>query len=232
MRNRSYRLLAFVLAVVLLMCPVKTSAASLNPNSKDISEEIVSLNHNDWIIENLTRPEQEFSDVFKATVPFKPTNVVAKANRNSITVTADLNTAVRVVIIDYSYDREFWWSDRKVYRNVKYKGPVLVTNKAQQKYDWKNNKYSSSGRLTYSQGKTVLYDRKIYHPRDKYGYLEANQHSVNSVRNKIKFRKNFQIQNVWDCRDGYYVKVTYVYTSAIHGKNLTSESVIVRVRNR
>lgn len=229
-RSNGYRFLAFFLVVVLFVCPIKTSAASLNPNSKDISREIISLNHDDSIFENRTRPEQEFSEVFKATVHFTPTNVVAKANRNSITVTADLNTSVRVVIIEYAYDNDFLGSDIKRYRNVEYKGPVLMTNKSQQKYNWGRKKYSSGCHLTFSQGKNVLYDKSVYHPNDKSGYIEANQYTVNSVRNKIKFRKNFQIQNVWDCRDGYYIRITYVYTSAVDGKNLTSDSVVVKVR--
>lgn len=220
------KLTALLFAVIMATTPIAAHADDVATRS----EEIISMNHEDWTLENRTRPEQLCSDIFRATVSFKPTRVVAKANRNSITVTADLNTAVRVIIIEYSYDDRFWWSEQRIYRNVKYKGPVLVTNAYQQKYNYDRKRYSSSSLLRFTQGKTLLWKKQIYHPNDQWGYLEATQPRVDAVRNKIKFRKSFQIPNVWDCRDEYYVRITYIYTSATNGRNLRSDSTTVRVR--
>ena len=216
-------------AVLLIALIISSNPIKVLASSDDVSIEII--NGGDWECIDNTRPEQEFSDIFRSTVPFKPRNVTAKANRNSITVEADCNTAVRHIIVEYAYDpTDFWRCESKQFRNTAYKKPVVVTRKSAQKFNWKTRKYSSSTDLKFTQGKSVLYSRSIYHPRDKNGCIEANQQLVNLVRKKISFRRKFQIQNIWDCNGTYYVRVIYIYTSALNGKNIRAVSRIVRVR--
>ena len=216
-------------AVLLIALIISSTPTKVLASSDDVSIEII--NGGDWEHIDNTRPEQEFSYTFRSTVPFKPRNVTAKANRNSITVEADCNTAVRNIIVEYAYDAtDFWRGDSKLFRNTKYKKPVIVTKKSTQKYNWKTGKYSSGTDLIFTQGSNVLYSRSIYHPKDKNGHIEANQQLVNLVRNKISFRRKFQIKNIWDCKNTYYVRVIYIYTSALNGKNIRAVSRIVRVR--
>ena len=223
---KHFRKISTVLLIALIISSTPTKVLA---SSDDVSIEII--NGGDWECIDNTRPEQEFSYTFRSTVPFKPRNVTAKANRNSITVEADCNTAVRNIIVEYAYDAtDFWRGDSKQFRNTKYKKPVIVTKKSTQKYNWKTGKYSSSTDLKFTQGSNVLYSKSIYHPRDKNGHIEANQQLVNLVRNKVSFRRKFQIQNIWDCKDTYYVRVIYIYTSALNGKNIRAVSRIVRVR--
>ena len=79
------KLLAAIMVAVMALAP-------LTARAEDTAPEVIM--HEDWEHTDNTRPEQLFSETFRATVAFKPTNVTAKANRNSITVTADCNTAV------------------------------------------------------------------------------------------------------------------------------------------
>lgn len=213
--------LMILLMVICMLAPIGARAEETAP-------EVIM--HEDWDHNDRTRPEQIFSEVFRATVAFRPTNVSAKANRNSITVTADCNTAVRTVLIEYDTDRTFWYLDYAYFRNVKYKAPVLVTRKSQQKYNWNTRKYSSSTDLSFTQGRKVLRHKYIYHGSDQWGMLDVDNKAVNGVRKLVSFRKSFQIQNIPDCRSGYYVRVTYIYTSAVNGKGIRSISTTVKVR--
>ena len=214
-------ILILLMALISVMPHITTRAADTRM-SPEIAE--------DWTWDNLTRPTQEFSEVFKATVAFRPTNVSARANKKTITVTADCNTAVRVILVEWSTDKRFWYGEQKWYRNVKYNQPVMVTRKSQEKYWPADGHYSSSTTLTYTQGKKTLYSRKTYHPRDQWGYLEATQATVDAARNKISFRKSFLIPNVPDCRSGYYVRITYLYTSTTGCGNARSQKVVVKAR--
>ena len=215
------RATALLLAVILALTP-------LTARAEDTAPEVIM--HEDWDWQNRTRPTQGFSEIFRATVAFKPTNVTAKANRNSITVTTGCNTAVRSVLIEYTTDDMFWWRETRCFRNVKYVAPVLVTRKSQQKYNWHTGKYSSSTDLSFTQGRRVLSHKYVYHGADQWGMLDVTTKSVNSVRGLVSFRKQFQLQNIPDCRSGYYVRVTYLYTSAVNGKGIRSISTTVKVR--
>ena len=215
------RIMILLLAVIMALTP-------LTAHAEDTAPEVIM--HEDWDWQNRTRPTQGFSEIFRATVAFKPTNVTAKANRNSITVTADCNTAVRSVLIEYTTDDMFWWRETRCFRNVKYVAPVLVTRKSQQKYNWHTGKYSSSTDLSFTQGRKVLSHKYVYHGSDQWGMLDVTTKSVNSVRGLVSFRKQFQLQNIPDCRSGYYVRVTYLYTSAVNGKGIRSISTTVKVR--
>ena len=215
------KLLAAIMVAVMALTPIGAHA-------EDTAPEVIM--HEDWEHTDNTRPEQLFSETFRATVAFKPTNVTAKANRNSITVTADCNTAVRSVLIEYTTDDRFWWRETRCFRNVKYVDPVLVACKSQQKYNWHTGKYSSSTDLSFTQGRRVLSHKYVYHGSDQWGMLDVTTKSVNSVRWLVSFRKQFQLQNIPDCRSGYYVRVTYRYTSAVNGKGIRSISTTVKVR--
>ena len=218
------RIIAIMMAVVLCMAPISARAADDRP-----SDEVMW--HEDWTWDNLSTSAPGFNEVFKATVAFKPTNVSAVAGKNNIHVYADCNTAVRTVFIEWSTDKRFWYSEgEQFYRNVNYKAPVLVTRKSQQKY-WSDGHYSSSNILTYTQGRKTLWSKKIYHPRDQWGYQEPTQATVDAVRRKISFRKSFLIRNVEESRCGcYYVRITYYYTSVTCGVGIKSKSVTVKVR--
>lgn len=201
-----------LVAVLTMIVPMAARAAD-----KEISNEVLV----DFSSENRTRPTQDISDVFRATMAFKPMNVVARQNRNSITVTADVNSAVRVVVIEASNCKSFENSKIRYCRNFFYKAPVLVTRKAQIKSG------ASSASLRITQAGEKLYSRSVYHPNDENGFIDATQAVVDAVRKKISFRRPFQIPN---CRSRY-VRMTYIYTSAIDGKrNVRSESVVVRTR--
>lgn len=74
-----------------------------------------------------------------------------------------------------------------------------------------------------------MHEEKIYHPRDANGYKEPTQKLVNGVRKRVSFRKQFNLPNIWDCRDGYYIRITYVYTG-INKKDVRSIPVTVKVK--
>ena len=214
------KMIALLLMLAMVMAPISAKAADTR-----ISDEIAE----DWTWDNLSTSAPGFNEVFKATVAFWPTNVTARANYNTITVMAECNTAARVVLIEWSHDKKFWYGEQRWYRNVRYKEPVMVTRKSQQKY-WSDGHYSSGTTLAFTQGKRKLCDWKTYHPKDQWGYLEANQDTVNTARREVSFRKSFLIQNVPDCKSGYYVRVTYYYTSTTGCGNIRSKSTIVKVR--
>lgn len=214
--------------IMILLLAVIMAAVPLIAHAEDTAPEVIM--HEDWEHIDNTRPEQIFSEVFRATVAFKPTNVTAKANRNSITVTADCNTAVRAILIDYDTDKTFWYRETACFRNVKYVAPVAVRRASQQRYNFNRNCYTSSTDLKYTQGRKTLYHKYVYHGSDQWGMLDVTTKSVNSVRGLVSFRKQFQLRNIPDCRSGYYVRVTYLYTSAINGRNIRSISTTVKVR--
>ena len=221
--KKRINILMLLMALVMAMTPIGARAADTK-----VSEEVIL--HDDWTWDNLSTSEPGFNEVFKATVAFMPTNVTARANQKTITVMAECNTAVRVILIEWSHDKKFWTGEQRWYRNVRYKEPVMVTRRSQQKY-WPDRKcYTSSTFLTYTQGKRTLCSWKTYHPNDQWGYLEANQDTVNTARQEVSFRKQFLIQNVPDCRTGYYVRLTYYYTSVTGCGTVRSKKTVVKVR--
>lgn len=220
---KSKKLICLLLAIVMMCTPMSALAADTRP-----SDEVMA--HEDWDWINTTRPTQEFSEIFRATVCFKPTNVSAVAGKNNIHITADFNTSARMALIEWSYHGQFRdEEDSKFYRNVKYTQPVLVTRKSQQKYNYDKKCYSSSNDLSYTQGKKVLWHKPMYHPKDQWAYQEPTQDTVNAVRKKITFRKTFLMPNAYEAKGGY-VRITYLYTSLTTGKTVRSKSVVVRIK--
>ena len=225
------KLTCILIAIVVAFgCQTKVMAESYT----DISTEIISRNHEDWRVKNYSTSAPGFNEVFESTVFFTPTKVSAMANVNTITVNAEMSTAVRHVFIDYSQDKRFWDFKTAQYRNVKYTKPVIVKKHDIQLFRPNTKTYSSSSEIGFYQGNKKLWGDKVYHPKDQWGMMEITQRRVDKTKdimrkNKTMFMKSFKIFNVPDCKDGYYVRITYIYTN-LRGNISHSDSVIVKVK--
>ena len=222
------RIIGFMMMMVMIMTMLKPMDVLAADNTT--SAEIPYWGDSEY--KNLTRPTQEWSDLFKATILFDPKNITAKANNSSITVNTLCNTSVYLVHLEWSTDKEFRYGEDKYYRNKDYKAPVLVQIKSQTKVNYKKYTYSSKSEMIITQRKTQLYKKTIFHPNDDSAVLYANQKVVDNIRKRkdFSFKKSFQIPRVYDCKDGYFVRITYLYISAIDGKRYCSRPVVVRVK--
>ena len=160
------------------------------------------------------------------TVGYKPKEVTVQKQARSLVVCADVTTASRCVVVQYSRDPEFKRGVKtRTFSNARYKAPVLAfiaSDGARYKNDWH-----------YTDSIVIKQDDRILSSRRKrvgeWSRLSITQNDVDASREKIRYVKRMYIPNV-AAPSGIYVRVRNVYDGNIYQTVYSSWSRTVKVR--
>lgn len=159
------------------------------------------------------------------TVAYKPSELYIVKQAKSFYVYADVTTAARNIVVQYSRDPKFQRGIMtKSFRNINYSDSVLaflVTDGAREGNDWH-----------YNDTVIVKQNNKTLHSRRKrigeWSRLRITQTDVNTSRKKI--RNLVRMRVTVNVPTGYYVRVRNVYTGNQYSTVYSGWSRIVKVR--
>ena len=159
-------------------------------------------------------------------VAYKPAEIYIAKQTHAIGVYADVTTAAKNVIVQYSRDKEFKSGvTTKTFRNVSYKGPVLAF-------------LATDGGLLgnlwhFTDTVIIKQDGKTLHSRRKHigewGRLRITQADVNASRKQVRSLIRMYIPGISN-PTGLYVRVRSVYAGQYRRVIYSGWSRTVRVR--
>lgn len=159
------------------------------------------------------------------TVAYKPSELCIVKQAKSFYVYADVTTATRNIIVQYSRDPKFQQGVMtKSFRNINYSGSVLaflVTDGAREGNDW----YYNDTVIIKQNGKTLHSRRKYI---GEWSRLRITQADVNTSRKKIRNLVRMRVKV--NAPTGYYVRVRNIYTGNQYSTVYSDWSRTVRVR--
>lgn len=159
-------------------------------------------------------------------VAYKPTEIYIQRQTHGIAIYADVTTAARNIVVQYSRDKEFKTGvTTRTYRNVSYQGQVLA---------FLATDGSLLGNLwSFCDTVIIKQEHKTLHSRRKrigeWSRLAITQNDVNASRKKVRSLIRMYIPNISN-PTGLYVRVRNVYTGNQYRTVYSGWSRTVRVR--
>ena len=159
-------------------------------------------------------------------VAYKPTEIYIQRQTHGIAIYADVTTAARNIVVQYSRDPKFEKGVQpKTFRNVNYRGPVLA---------FLATDGSLLGNLWHFNDTVIIkQEDKTLHSRRKrigeWDRLRITQADVNASRKKARSLIRMYIPNISNPA-GMYVRVRSVYAGNYHRVLYSGWSRTVRVR--
>jgi len=191
------RHIAMMLIVIMCMAPI--SARAMEP----MSIELVDYDSDGDILSSDTTAHT----IEWWTVAYKPAEVRIEKQTHAIAVYADMTTAARNVVVQYSRDPQFKRAvTTKTFRNVNYQGPVLAFL-ASDGGRVGNNWYYTDTVIVKQAGKTLHSRRKQV---GEWSRLSITQADINASRKKARSLTRMYIPGL-KCPRGIYVRVRSVY---------------------
>ena len=210
------KLMIVLMAAILTATPLNTramEARSIELVDYDSDGDIVSSDMSEHTIEWWT-------------VAYKPTEIHIAKQTHAIAVCADITTAARNIVVQYSRDPQFRRAvTTKTYRNVNYRGPVLafLTSDGGRVG---NNWYYTDTVILKQDGKTLHSRRKQV---GEWSRLSITQADVNASRKKVRSLTRMYVPGL-KCPRGIYVRVRSVYEGNYHRVVYSGWSRTIRVR--
>ena len=159
-------------------------------------------------------------------VAYKPSEIYIAKQSRAVSIYADVTTAARNVVVQYSRDKEFKSGvTTKTFRNVSYRGPVLAF-------------LATDGGLLgnlwhFTDTVIIKQDGKTLHSRRKHigewGRLRITQADVNASRKQVRSLIRMYIPGISN-PTGLYVRVRSVYAGNYRRVIYSGWSRVVRVR--
>lgn len=209
------KMLAVIMIMVMALAPISAHAQEAQ------SSEVI-----DWDADGTIVSGPYHHSIDWKTVGYKPKEVTVQKQARSLVIYADVTTASRSVVVQYSRDPEFKRGVKtRTFSNARYKAPVLAfiaSDGARYKNDWH---YTDSvilkqdGRILTSRRKRV----------GEWSRLSITQNDVDASRVKIRYVKRMYIPNITS-PNGIYVRVRNVYDGNIYRTVYSSWSRTVKVR--
>ena len=161
------------------------------------------------------------NEIAKDVITFRPMIAGVQKMNSSVKVLADITTASRNVVVQYTVDGKRWY--QRSYRNYRYSGPVVCTRKWQLVLH-KDDTNSSWCSRQFKQGNQQIVFKKTFRPDDYMAQLYFDDYLIDhSIRPKVV---NPVILSI-PARAKRF-KIRYAYTGL--KKNLYSEWLTVKVR--
>lgn len=209
------KMLAVIMIMVMALAPIGAYAQEAQ------SSEVI-----DWDADGTIVSGPYHHSIDWKTVGYKPKEVTVQKQARSLVIYADVTTASRSVVVQYSRDPEFKRGVKtRTYPNARYKAPVLAfiaSDGARYKNDWH-----------YTDSIVLKQDGKTLHSRRKrvgeWSRLSITQNDVDASRAKIRYVKRIYIPNITS-PNGIYVRVRNVYDGNIYQTVYSSWSRTVKVR--
>lgn len=211
------KLIALVMALVMIV-PMNANAQKRDwwPTQIDESDEYHNIEKvGEWPDTVIT------NEIAKDVITFRPRVVAVQKMSKSVKVLADITTASKNVIVQYTVDGKRWY--QQSYRNARYSGPVVCTRKWQCVLH-KDDTNSSWCARQFSQGKESLDFKKVFRPRDYMAQLFFDDYLIDhTIRPKVVNPVILSIP-----AKAKKFKIRYKYTGL--KKDVFSEWVEVKVR--
>ena len=210
------RATALLLAVILAAAPMTAKAA------EKMSTELVAYDSDGTIVSG----DKSEHTIEWWPVAYKPAEIYIAKQAHAIGVYADVTTAAKNVIVQYSRDKEFKSGvTTKTFRNVSYKGPVLA---------FLATDGGLFGNLWHFTDTVIIkQDGKTLHSRRKHigewGRLRITQADVNASRKQVRSLIRMYIPGISN-PTGLYVRVRSVYPGQYRRVIYSGWSRVVRVR--
>lgn len=208
-----------LMLMLMMLAPIGARAAEKRdwwPTQIDENDE-----YNDFRKDGEWPDDVVSNETVKDVITFRPMIAGVQKMNSSVKVIADITTASRVVVIQYTVDGKRWY--QKSYRNVRYNVPVVCTRKWQCVLH-KDDTGSSWCARQFKQGKQPLDFKKVFHPRDYMAQLYFDDYIIDrTIRPKVV---NPVILSI-PARAKKF-KIRYVYTG--FNGDIFSDWVEVKVR--
>ena len=210
------KVVAFILAFTLIFIPMDVYA------EEKMSIELVDEDSDGTI---LSGDESEHA-IEWWPVAYKPAEICVQRQTRGIVVYADVTTAAKNIVVQYSRDKTFKSGVLfKTFRNVNYNGPVfafLATDGSLLGNWWHFN-----DTVIIKQGERVLHSRRRC--IGEWNRLRITQSDVDKSRLKVRNLIRMYIPNVNNPM-GLYIRVRNVYVGNYRRVNYSGWSRTVRVR--
>ena len=210
------RIMILLLAVILAAAPMTAQA------DEKTSTELVDYDSDGTIVSG----DKSEHTIEWWPVAYKPAEIYIAKQAKAIAVYADVTTAAKNIIVQYSRDKEFKSGvTTKTFRNVSYQGPVLAF-------------LATDGGLLgnlwhFTDTVIIKQDGKTLHSRRKHigewGRLRITQADVSASRKQVRSLIRMYIPGV-DNPTGLYVRVRSVYPGQYRRVIYSGWSRTVRVR--
>ena len=210
------RITILLLAVILAVAPMTAKA------DEKTSTELVDYDSDGTIVSG----DKSEHTIEWWPVAYKPAEIYIAKQAKAIAVYADVTTAAKNVIVQYSRDKEFKTGvTTKTFRNVSYQGPVLAF-------------LATDGGLLgnlwhFTDTVIIKQDGKTLHSRRKHigewGRLRITQNDVNASRKQVRSLIRMYIPGI-NNPTGLYVRVRSVYAGNYRRVIYSGWSRAVRVR--
>ena len=210
------RITILLLAVILAAAPMTAQA------DEKTSTELVDYDSDGTIVSG----DKSEHTIEWWPVAYKPAEIYIAKQAKAIAVYADVTTAAKNIVVQYSRDKEFKTGvTTKTYRNVSYKGPVLAF-------------LATDGGLLgnlwhFTDTVIIKQDGKTLHSRRKHigewGRLRITQADVNASRKQVRSLIRMYIPGISN-PTGLYVRVRSVYAGNYRRVIYSGWSRTVRVR--
>lgn len=213
------RIITLFCALLLTLTPLKAQAeigVTWSPDARDK----VRYDFDAWTDAKGRILKERSSERY--TITYAPEKLNAKAYANHISVNADITSASRSVVIQWSTDKNF---NKNVYtmtyENPKYKGPVYCYLK----YDYKRKSIGCDyvADRTFKQKDKVLGYRHLQSHKE-YDVLVVNYQSTNAVRKRVTNFQSYRIPVKYGKK--YYIRMYLTYSGT---KKLYSRRIVVKV---
>lgn len=159
-------------------------------------------------------------------VAYKPTEIYIQRQTHGIAIYADVTTAARNIVVQYSRDKEFKTGvTTRTYRNVSYQGQVLAFLATDGSL--LGNLWHFNDTVIIKQGDKTLHSRRKR--IGEWDRLRVTQADVNASRKKVRSLIRMYIPNISNPA-GLYVRVRSVYAGNYHRVLYSGWSRTVRVR--
>ena len=210
------KIIAFMLTLVLVFIPMNTYA------EEKMSIELVDDDSDGTIISG----DNSEHTIEWWPVAYKPTEVYIAKQTRAIGVYADVTTAAKNIVVQYSRDKEFKSGvTTRTFRNVNYKGPVLAFLATDG--GLLGNLWHFTDTVIIKQGNNPLYSRRKH--IGEWGRLRITQADVNASRKQVRSLIRMYIPNI-NNPTGMYVRVRSVYPGQYHRVIYSGWSRIVKVK--
>lgn len=210
------RIMILLLAVILTTVPMTAKA------DEKTSTELVDYDSDGTIVSG----DNTEHTIEWWPVAYKPAEIYIAKQTHAIGVYADVTTAAKNIVVQYSRDKTFKTGvTTKTYRNVSYKGPVLAF-------------LATDGGLLgnlwhFTDTVIIKQDGKTLHSRRKHigewGRLRITQADVNASRKKVRSLIRMYIPGI-NNPTGLYVRVRSVYAGNYRRVIYSGWSRVVKVR--
>ena len=214
------RIIILFCALLLTLTPLKTQAeigVTWSPDARDR----VQYDFEAWADAKGRILKERSSERY--TITYAPEKLNARAYANHISVSADITSASRSVVIQWSTDKNFNKNVQTIiYENPKYRGPVYCYLK----YDYKHKSIGCDyiANRTFKQKDKVLGYRHLQSHKE-YDVLVVNYQSTNAIRKKVTNFQSYRIPVKYSKK--YYVRMYLTYSGT---KKLYSRRITVKVK--